>query len=251
MFYFITGASSGIGRACAVKISKIGKGIALFSRRIEILENLKLEIEKNGAKAIAIKGDVRNIEDLKNGMAEAKNYFGELDNLICAAGVGYLGPFLSQEEWQWKEMVEINTIGVINSVYCFLPYILRKGGKICIISSILGKMGFKNMACYSASKFSLHGFVQGLRAELEGLNIKITLVCPGTVETPFFEKADRTQIPKQSRFLKTLTSDEVAEAVINAMEKGKDEVIIPLIAKLFLKFHDIFPVFAEKIFYKL
>jgi len=251
MFYFITGASSGIGKCCAFKLAQKGKNVALFSRREEVLKEIKKEIEKFNVKTITLKGDVRYLEDLKIGMEKAKEYFGNLNNLICAAGLGFFSPFIKLEEWQIKEMIEINTLGVINSVYAFLPFVLEKGGKIGIISSIQGKMGFKNMCVYGGSKFALHGFVQGLREELKNLNIKISLICPGTVETPFLDKAGRDKIPRQSRYLKVLCPEEVAEITIKAMEKGKKEVIVPFTAKLFLKFHDIFPNFAEWLFYKL
>ena len=251
MSYFLTGASSGIGKACAFKLAQKGENLALFSRREEVLKGIAAEIEKFNVKVLILKGDVRYLEELKVAMEEANKFFGGLDNLICAAGLGYFSPSIKLEEWQIKEMIEINTLGVINSVYSFLPFVLRKGGKIGIISSIQGKMGFKNMCVYGASKFALHGFVQGLREELKGLNIKITLICPGTVETPFLDKAGRSQIPRQSRYLKVLSPDEVAEITIKAMEKGKKELIVPFTAKLFLKFHDIFPNFAEWLFYKL
>lgn len=251
MSYFITGASSGIGRACALLLAKKGEKVCLFSRRDEILLKIKEEVEKAGGKPFVFKGDVRNLNDLKNGMEEAKKYFGELDNLICAAGIGYFSPFIKQEIWKIEETIKINTLGVMNSVYSFLPYILEKGGRIGIISSIQGKMGFKNMCVYGASKFALHGFVQGIREELKPFNIKISLICPATVETPFLDKAGRDEIPRQSRYLRVLTPEEVASITIKAMDKGKKEVILPFMAKVFLKFHDIFPFFMEKIYYKL
>lgn len=251
MVYFITGASSGIGRECAKLILKKGEKVVLFSRREELLKKLEMEIKESGGQVFVVKGDVRYLEELKEGMQKAKEYFGELNNLLCAAGIGFFSPFIEQEPWQFKEMLEINTLGVINSVYAFLPFILNRGGKIGIISSIQGKMGFKNMCVYGASKFSLHGFVQGLREELKIHNIKISLVCPGTVETPFLDLSGRKHIPRQSRFLRVLSAEEVAKITVDAMERGKKETIVPFMAKLFLKFHDIFPQFAEWLFYKL
>lgn len=251
MSYFITGASSGIGKACALFLAKRKENICLFSRNEELLLKIQKEVEEVGGRAIIFKGDVKNLEDLKNGMEEAKKSFGNLKNLICAAGIGYFSPFTSQEIWQVEEMIKVNTIGVINSVYAFIPHIKEEGGRIGIISSIQGKMGFKNMCVYGASKFALHGFVQGLREELKNYNIKISLICPGTVETPFLDKAGRKELPRQARYLRVLTPEEVAKMTIKAMEKGKREVVIPFMAKIFLKLHDTFPALLEKIYYKL
>lgn len=251
MSYFITGASSGIGRACALLLAKRKENLCLFSRKEEELLKVKEEVENLGGKPIIFKGDVQNLEDLKKGMEETKKNFGNLNNLICAAGIGYFSPFLKQEISQIKEMINVNTLGVINSVYSFIPYAMEKGGRIGIISSIQGKMGFKNMCVYGASKFSLHGFVQGLREELKPHNIIISLICPGTVQTPFLDKAGRKEIPRQAKYLRTLTPEEVAYRTIKAMDKGKREVIIPLMARIFLKLHDLFPATMEKIYYKL
>ncbi len=251
MVYFITGASSGIGKACAMELAKRGEQIVLFSRRLEILENLKEGLSKLGGRVICFKGDVRNIEDLRDAFKKTKEEFGFIDNLICAAGLGYLGPFLKQEPWQWEEMLKINTLGVINSVFSSLPYLNERGGKIGIICSVTGKMGALNMAVYSASKAALKGFVEGVRHELKNLNIKIVMIYPGTVETPFFEIADRKMVPRQDRYLKTLTAEEVARATIKAMDRGKRELILPFSARIFLKLYDIFPKVMEKIFYSL
>lgn len=251
MSYFITGASSGIGKACALLLAKRKESMCLFARNEEELLKVQEEVEKSGGRALIFKGDVKNLEDLKNGMEEAKKGFGGLKNLICAAGIGYFSPFSSQEIGQIEEMIKVNTLGVINTVYAFIPHIKQKGGKIGIISSIQGKMGFKNMCVYGGSKFALHGFVQGLREELKEYNIKISLICPGTVQTPFLDKAGRSQLPRQAKYLRVLTPEEVARETIRAMEKGKREVVIPFMAKIFLKLHDIFPALLEKIYYKL
>lgn len=251
MSYFITGASSGIGKACALLLAKRKENVCLFSRNEEELSKIQKEVEKLGGRAIIFKGDVKNLEDLKKAMEEAKKSFGDLKNLICAAGIGYFSPFINQDIWQVEEMIKVNTMGVINSVYTFIPHIKENGGRIGIISSIQGKMGFKNMCVYGASKFALHGFVQGLREEVKPYKIKITLICPGTVETPFLDKAGRNELPRQAKYLRVLTPEEVAQKVIKAMEKGKREVVMPFMAKMFLKLHDIFPALMEKIYYKL
>jgi hypothetical protein len=125
----------------------------------------------------------------------------------------------------------------------------RGEGRIGIVSSILGRMGFAGMTAYSASKFALHGFVQGLRAELRHSPVSLTLVCPGTVETPFLEKAGRAHIPRQDRYLPHLTPEQVAHTAVKAVLKRKKMVTRPAIAWILLRLHDLFPKTIERVFY--
>jgi len=250
MNWIITGASSGIGKAIALELAKRGESVALFARSADKLEAVAVEVRSLGAKAFVFPGDVRNFDQVSAAVREAIAQMGPLDAALSGAGMAHFGFVADQTPDQWREMLETNPLGAMHLVKAVLPGMLERGqGRIGIISSILGRMGFSGMAVYAASKFALHGFVQGLRAELRKTPVSLTLICPGTVETPFLEKAGRAQIPRQDRYLPHLKPEQVARATVVAVLKRKKMVTLPAIARLLLRLHDLFPNTIERIFY--
>lgn len=250
MNWFVTGASSGIGRALALELGRKGHSVALFSRSAEKLGAVAREVEAAGGKALVLAGDVRNAEEVKKAVAMAESAIGPLDRVAAVAGLADFGPFLEQTPEQFRTMIETNTLGAIHLVHAVLPGMIgRKRGHLCIVASMLGRMGVAGTSVYSASKFALLGFAQGMRAELRGTGVGITVVCPATVETPFLDKAGRAHLPRQDRFLPRLTPEAVAHAVVCAVERKKRMVTLPWVARLSMRLHELFPATFERIFY--
>jgi len=250
MNWFVTGASSGIGRGIALELAKRGDAVALFARSADKLEAVAAEVRLLGGKAPVFPGDVRRYMDIENAVRESYEAMGSLDAVVSCAGMGHLGSFVEQDPERWGEMFSTNALGAMHLVKAALPGMLeRKEGRIGIISSIIGRMGFAGMTSYSASKFALHGFVQGLRAELRNTSISLTLICPGTVETPFLEKIDRKYIPSQDRYLPHLTPEQVARMTVKAVLKRTKMITRPTVAWLLLRLHDFFPKTIERVFY--
>jgi uncharacterized protein len=250
MNWFITGASSGIGRAVALELAKRGESVALFARSADKLEAVAAEVRSLGGKVFVFPGDVRNYDQVSSAVRQAIGQMGPLDAALSCAGMAHFGFIADQTPDQWREMLETNALGAMHLVKAVLPGMLERGqGRIGIISSILGRMGFARMAVYGASKFALTGFAQGLWAELRKTPVSLTLVCPGTVETPFLEKAGRGHIPRQDRYLPRLKPEQVARATIHAVLRRKRMVALPFIARLLLRLHDFFPNTIERVFY--
>jgi 3-oxoacyl-[acyl-carrier protein] reductase len=250
MNWFITGASSGIGRALALEAAKRGDSVALFSRSADKLEAVASDVRSLGGKAFVFPGNIQLLEEVGLAVAQARERMGPLDAAVSCAGLGHFGLFRDQKPDQWNEMIQTNFMGTLHLVKAVLPGMLERGeGRIGIVSSILGRMGFARMAVYGASKFALHGFVQGLRAELRNTPVSVTLVCPGTVETPFLEKAGRGQIPRADRYMTRLTSERVARTTFHAVMKRRKMVTLPFMGRVFLRLHDYFPNLMERMFY--
>ena len=250
MNWFITGASSGIGRALALELARRRDVVALFSRSAEKLEAVEADVRDLGGKAFLFPGNVQSFDEVSRAVTQAREQMGALDAAVACAGLGHLGPFVEQAPEQWREMLQTNTLGAFHLVKAVLPPMLERGeGRIGIVSSILGRMGFARMSVYGASKFALNGFVQGLRAELRKTQVSVTLICPATVETPFFETADRRQVPSADWLLPNLKPEEVARATLNGLLKRKKMVTLPFLARVFIRLHDVFPNLTERMFY--
>jgi short-subunit dehydrogenase len=121
----------------------------------------------------------------------------------------------------------------------------RRRGTIVNVASIAGIMGYARMGGYCATKFAMIGFSETLRDEVLGRGVRVAMVCPGTVETQFFEKAERGKMPGASRLVLAITPERVARAIADAAEDGKYRRILPIGAMLFLRMKEFFPRFAH------
>ena len=121
----------------------------------------------------------------------------------------------------------------------------RGRGTIVNVASITGLMGFAQMGGYGATKAAVACFTEALRDEVAGRGVRVALVCPGTTETEFFVRAERSKLPGASRLLPSLTAERVAAAVCDAAEDGRYRRILPFLAHVFIRFKEVFPRFAH------
>ena len=182
----ITGASSGIGRACARALASEGASLVLTARRRERLEALKREIESAGGRAVLVAGDAREESTATGAVQAAIEAWGRIDVLVNNAGVGNYKNLVDTSAEEYDELMDIN----VRSTFLFtrhtVPVMLRqKSGTILMISSMAGVYGFGGEAVYCMSKFAQVGFAQALDRELRGSGIKVGAICPGGVKTEF------------------------------------------------------------------
>ena len=241
----MTGASSGIGKATALELARRGASVVLAARRLEELEGVALECRFFGVKAVAIRCDVTSRADCDGLMHQA----GIVDVLVNNAGFATFDEVATADLSDFRSMLETNFLGVVNSTQAVLPQMLRRGdGTIINVASIAGLMGFARMSAYCASKHAVVGFTEALRDELKGRGVRVALVCPGTTETEFFVKAERSKMPGASRLLPAVTAERVARAVCDSAEDGRYRRILPLMARMFMRFKEISPVAAHALF---
>ena len=162
----ITGASSGIGLACAREFAKQGAQLSLGARNIEALEALKKELLMDSHQVIVTKTDVSIENDCKQLIDNTVKQFGRIDILINNAGISMRALFKDVEISVLKQLMAVNFWGTVYCTKYALPYLLAAKGSVVGISSIAGFVGLPGRTGYSASKFAMHGFLETLRTEM-------------------------------------------------------------------------------------
>jgi len=185
----VTGSSSGLGRAFAVALAAAGAKVFLAARREEKLREAVHEITQQGGEAAYHVVDVRSVPALYDLVDVLLARFKRLDILINNAGLGYRSPLLETRRSEIAEMLETNLSSAIYLTQASLHALLKTApSDIVNVSSIAGLEGFAEGTVYCAAKAGLVGFTRALAQELKPANIRVTALCPGSVETDFFDR---------------------------------------------------------------
>jgi clavulanate-9-aldehyde reducatase len=180
----ITGATSGIGEATAVACARAGASVALAGRRADRLEALAARIEEEGGRAVALPTDVANEDEARAFVQHAYEQLGRLDGLVNNAGVMLLGPVTGADTNEWRQMIEVNCLGLLYCTHAALPVMAQAGGgHIVNVASVAGRRAMLGSAVYNMTKFGVVGFSEGLRQEALHANVRVSVVEPGFVET--------------------------------------------------------------------
>lgn len=207
----ITGGSKGIGKAIAHVLAREGCDVALCARNTDELKRAEKEIARHGNRVISIKADVRKTSDMEKLARTVEDKLGTTTILVNNAGIGRFGEVLKMKPEDFQLTVETNLFGVFFATRAFLPGMIhKKQGHIVNIASLAGKNSFAGGAAYCSSKHALISFSECLMLEVRQHNIKVTAICPGTVQTTFGDMNPRNK-------LWALTSEDVARAVIDVV----------------------------------
>src|SRR5579863_539123 len=180
----VTGASRGIGRACALALAQSGARVALAARDRAKLEELAGEIRGAGQEAYAVALDLASADSIKEAFATAAKEFGRIDILVNNAGIAKDGLALRMKKEDWDAVLATNLTGSFLAIQQVLPGMLReRWGRIINISSVVGESGNPGQANYAASKAGLIGLTKALAQELASRNITVNAVAPGFIET--------------------------------------------------------------------
>ena len=218
---FITGASSGIGRALALELGRHGAAVGLLARRADALRELVEEIEKAGGRAVALPGDVREALAVRAAADELRARFGHVDVLVANAGIATTGHITDVRGEDVAEVMSINVVGAANSVAAVLPEMLKRGsGQLVAISSLSAYRGLPKSAVYCASKAALSAFFESVRVDLRGTGIDVTIIHPGFIKTPL-TAGRKAQMP----YLMEL--DEATKKIIHAIEARRRSYAFP------------------------
>jgi NADP-dependent 3-hydroxy acid dehydrogenase YdfG len=202
----ITGASTGIGAATARRAAEFGYRVALAARSQDKLETLRDELGGD-ERALAVRCDVRSWDDQQALVRETLDRFGRLDAFFANAGFGARRGFLEESVEYWKSMIDTNILGVALSIRASLGHFRREErGHILLTSSVAGRRVLPG-SLYSATKFAVGAIGEALRQEITETAIKVTLIEPGMVDTPFFD----------NRPSGALEADDIARAVMFAL----------------------------------
>ena len=180
----VTGASRGIGRACALALAETGARVAVAARNVEQLESLAEEIRAHGREASVVPMDLADAESIKEAIAKTAKDFGPIAILVNNAGITKDGLAMRMKKPDWDLVIATNLTGAFIAIQQVLPGMMReRWGRIINISSLVGEMGNAGQANYAASKAGLIGLTKSIAQEMGSRNITVNSVAPGYVET--------------------------------------------------------------------
>jgi NADP-dependent 3-hydroxy acid dehydrogenase YdfG len=215
----ITGGARGIGRATAAALISQGARVAIGDIDEELVQRTAQEL---GAGTIAFKVDVTSRPSFEAFLNETEARLGPLDVLINNAGIMPVGPFVEESDATAKRMVDINVHGVLfGSKLALARFLPRRRGHLVNIASVAGKGGAPNGATYSATKHAVVGLCDSLRQELKGSGVDMTVVMPVGVNTELYSGV------KQIRGIKTPEPEDVANAIVEALQSNRYAVYVP------------------------
>lgn len=224
----VLGASSGIGRAAALRFAQRGARVVVSARSAEALESLAQEIRAAGGEALAIPAEATEPAQVQALADRAVAHFGRIDTWVQLAGVGLWALLEETTPEEWRQVIDVNLNGTAYAVMAALPHLKRGGGALILVSSTEAYVGMPYQAAYSASKHGIHGLVKTLRLEIrhEKLPISLTEILPSGINTPLFDKT-RTKIGTKPMPPPPLYEPEIAaNAILYAAEHPVPELIV-------------------------
>ena len=247
----VTGASSGIGKACAIAFAKKGANLVLAARSADKLNEISREISLLGVEVLCIPTDVSKEADCKILMEKTLDKFGRIDVLVNNAGISMRAAFADLDLQVLKKVMDVNFWG---SVYCTryaIKSLLENKGSVVGVSSIAGYKGLPGRTGYSSSKFAMHGFLEALRIENLKKDLHVLLACPGFTASNIRNSAlaadgsSQGETPRDEQ--KMMQPEEVAEAIVEAVIKRKDRLTLTVNGKLTVFLNKFFPKWVDKL----
>lgn len=248
----ITGASSGFGKAVALRIAKDDCSLILTARNAQKLSSVVDEVKKVNAKVEVqtILADLTKLEDIKRLFAEIEKSYTQLDLVFNNAGLGHVDYLVNQTDEQIKEMIDVNvTSMILVSKYAAEKMIAQKQGHIIMTSSLAGLISVPQWSVYVASKWAITGFAASLEMELQPHNILVSTIHPGPVDTEFFSK-EKADI-KLNNLTQVIPVSEVSERVYDIAFKNGGQHPIPSMGRVYAWFYRLFPAITKRLIRKV
>lgn len=245
----ITGASSGIGLATAKEFAGLGASVVLAARRFDLLQRIESELKAAGYDAFAVNIDVTKEEECKQLIELTLAKYGKIDILINNAGISMRALFRDVQIQVLKRLFDVNFWGAVHCTKYALPHLIRTKGSVVGVSSIAGIVGLPGRTGYSASKYALHGFLETLRIENLKNGLHVLILCAGFTKSDIRKKAltaDGNQqgfTPREEE--KMMLPEDVAKAIVRAIYRKRNYVILTLEGKMTALVKRIAPRFLE------
>lgn len=250
----ITGAASGIGRATAMAAARAGAALVLTDRDADALAKTVRDAQEAGALVVASRAfDVTDLEAMRAFATDVHARGGSVDVLMNIAGVSTWGRVQHLQHHHWKKMIDVNLMGPIHAIECFVPPMIEagRGGHLVNVSSAAGLLGLPWHAAYSASKFGLRGVSEVLRFDLARHRIGVSLVCPGAVKTPLVSSVEIVGIDRDDARMKSLVTrfqkhavspEHVANVILEGIRKNRYLVFTSFDIRLGFALQNTFPL---------
>ena len=223
----VTGASSGIGRLLALRLAQLGARVALVARRQEPLDAVREEITASGGEALSLPCDVGNREEAESCAAKAEAALGGVDLLFNNAGYGRHRSFLDWDVEDMERMMRVNFLGSLYFTKALAPAMAQRGrGTLVFLASVAGRMAPPDESAYAASKFAVVGLSEAISIELEDSGIHVLTVCPGSINTPFFDEEALSRMPPVAR-RSMVAPEKLVDAIFNSLARGRHQLTYP------------------------
>jgi len=251
----ITGASSGIGKACGFVFSEKGARVVLAARNEKKLNDIEEKLHSLNRQVLIVQTDVSREEDCKNLIEKTLERFGRIDVLINNAGISMRGLFQDTSLDVLHKLMDTNFWGTVYCTHYALPHLLKKKGSVVGISSIGGFQGLPGRTGYSSSKFAMHGFLETLRVEHLKNGLHVMIAAPGFTSTNVRKSAlgpdglSQGESPRDEN--KMMTPDKVAKIIAQGVKRRKRLIIMTGEGKLTVFIRRLAPKLIDKITYRV
>lgn len=251
----ITGASSGIGRACAIEMASRGASLVLAARQYVTLCELTATLEKQyQIKAVAVQADVSLEEDCQFLIKQAMLTFSRIDVLINNAGLSMRALFADLDLSVLKNLMDVNFWGTVYCSKFALPEILKTKGTIVGVSSIAGYRGLPGRTGYSASKFAMNGFMEALRTELLKTGVNVLVACPGftssNIRVAALSESGKAHGETSMEEAKMMSPEAVAKIIVDGIAARKRTLVMTGQGKLTVWLNKLLPGLADNLVFK-
>ncbi|MDX2195334.1 MAG: SDR family oxidoreductase [Cytophagales bacterium] len=250
----ITGGTSGIGKALAVRLGQEKCKIIITGRSLETLMQTELELMQQNIAISAVVADVCSEADCSIMIKHAYKTYGKLDIVVCNAGISMRALFKDADTEVLRKVMDTNFWGTVHTCKYALPYLIESQGMIVGISSIAGYRGLPGRSGYSASKFAMQGFLESLRTELLQSGVHVLVACPGFTSTNIRNTALNALGSAQQESpldeAKIMSAEAVAAHIIHAIKNKRRDLVLTTQGKLTVWLNRFFPKWMDKMVYK-
>lgn len=251
----ITGASSGIGLACAKTFAAKGAKVVMAARSLDKLQALEKELKNEGQEVLVVKTDVSNENDCRNLIEQTIQHFGSIDILINNAGISMRALFRDLDLSVIRRLMEVNFWGTVYCTKYALPYLLKNKGSVVGVSSIAGFKGLPARTGYSASKFAMYGFLDTLRVEHLHDGLHVMVIAPGFTTSNIrmtaltADGAAQGETPRNEE--KMMTAEKVAQHILRGIKRRKNNIVLTFQGKMVIFMKNLFPRLLNRIEYNV
>jgi NAD(P)-dependent dehydrogenase (short-subunit alcohol dehydrogenase family) len=249
----ITGASSGIGRAAALRFGRAGAAVVLAARNQEALRQVEREITAEGGRALVVPADVADPNHVQRVAQTAVQHFGRIDTWVNNAAVSVYGRFEDVPLPEFKRVLEVNVMGQVHGAQAALPHLRASGGTLIGIGSVLSDVPVPLLTAYTASKHALKGFYDSLRLEQmhEQSGVRVSFLMPDSVNTPLFDHAVTHLGVKPAPFPPVYEPEVVANAILHAAQHPVRDARLTASAMAFAALDTVAPGYADRVFERI
>jgi NAD(P)-dependent dehydrogenase (short-subunit alcohol dehydrogenase family) len=242
----VTGGASGLGRALCEELSRRGALAIAADINLEGARAVASTIAANGGRAIAAHLDVTRAEDVQHLVDDTVRDHGRLDYMFNNAGIGVAGEVRDLTLDIWRKAIDINLWGVIYGTAAAYPVMLRQAsGHIVNTASAAGLIGEPGLTAYSVTKSAVVALSTAMRAEAEGLGVRVTVVCPGFIDTAIYENAIGMKVDRQEFLAKLpvrlVSAPDAARVILRGVERNRAIIVFPFYARLLWWLARIYP----------